>query len=71
MPNEDFDTIDLPAVGEIRARRGTSTIELAGAAKHWHTKWKTAWIDGVVTGGLLSFGVSVIAALIYYYLRSH
>ncbi len=34
------DTFDLKGVGELKARPGTATHELAGMAKYWSDKYK-------------------------------
>ena len=62
----DYANYDLPGVGELRARRGTSTAELAGMAKHWHDKAKSAYIDGFAAGGVFMLLVSAVGASIYW-----
>jgi hypothetical protein len=37
---------EVPGVGELMARPGTSTAELAGAASFWYKKYQTAYSDG-------------------------
>jgi len=71
MDEKNYETLELPGVGEIRARRGTSTLELAGAVKHWHDRAKTAYIDGFVGGSVVTALVSIAGGLAYHYLRSH
>lgn len=61
MENVERESFDIPGIGEIRARKGTSTAELAGAAAFWHNKYKSAWKDGFVTA-LLAIGTIGIAA---------
>jgi len=58
---EDFVTNEIPGVGEIRARRGTSTAELAGAASFWHKKYQHAWRDGFMSACVV-LGLAGIAA---------
>lgn len=41
MPNE-YETHDIPDIGEFRAKRGTATSELAGAASYWNREWRLA-----------------------------
>jgi hypothetical protein len=55
---------DIPGIGIVRAREGTSTAELAGAVKFWHDKCMSARRDGFIGGTvftllftLCSFGV--------------
>jgi len=69
MPNEEYQTIEVPAVGEIRARVGTSTLELAGAVKVWHDKAMSARIDGFVGGAAFGIMFSVCSFGAYYLLR--
>lgn len=52
---------DIPGVGEVRARAGTSTAELAGAAKFWHDKYQTAWRDGALAASLVIGLAGIIA----------
>jgi len=40
MQSQEFESFEVPGVGEVRARAGTSTVELAGAVKYWHDKYK-------------------------------
>lgn len=70
MSSENYESVDLPGVGEIRARPGTSTLELAGAAKHWHNKYKSAKIDGFISGASLVVILEVVIVAAYYCLRS-
>jgi hypothetical protein len=49
VENVERDTFDIPGIGEFKARRGTSTAELAGAAAFWHQKSKSAWRDGFLS----------------------
>lgn len=44
--SEGYETNEVPGVGEIRARKGTSTSELAGAAHYWSSKYAAAHKDG-------------------------
>jgi hypothetical protein len=69
MVSRDYETVDVPAVGEIRARAGTSTIELAGAVKVWHDKYQTAYFHGFVRGAFAIAALDLVAALLYYFLR--
>lgn len=64
----EYATVDLPGPGEIRARKGTSTLELAGAAKHWHDKSKSAYIDGFTGGGVVGVLISLATFGVYYLL---
>lgn len=65
--SENYETVELPGVGEIRARPGTSTFELAGAAKFWHDKCQSARRDGFL-GGVTFTTLFFIFALVGYYL---
>lgn len=51
MPIEESKTSvnEVPGVGTLRARAGTSVAELAGAVSFWHKKAETAWKDGFLT----------------------
>ncbi len=50
MASKEYESYDLPAVGEVRARSGTSTAELAGAVKVWYDRYQTARKDGFIAG---------------------
>ncbi len=58
---EERQSFSIPAVGDVRARLGTSTAELAGAAKFWHDKSKHAWRDGFISACVV-LGIAGIAA---------
>lgn len=60
---------DIPGVGEVRARAGTSTAELAGAAKFWHDKYQTAWRDGFISASLVGSLVGIGAYLAIHFLQ--
>ena len=66
---KEREVIDLPGVGEIRARPGTSTMALAGAAKFWHDKYQSARKDGFIAAVSLIATLEVIAGIIYHYWR--
>lgn len=64
---------DIEGVGEIRARAGTSTSELAGAASFWQkqarlaqSKNATAWRDGFLTAVV---STSLIFGLVMWLLK--
>jgi hypothetical protein len=71
---QESESFEIPGVGELRARPGTSTAELAGAVKVWHDKYQTAhtsgFIDGAVGVGALIFFVELLATGLYFYLRN-
>jgi len=69
MQNEEYETLDLPGVGELRARKGTSTLELAGAVKFWHDKYNSARLDGFIGGSAFSLLFSACCFGVYYLLR--
>lgn len=69
MPNEKYETIEVPGVGEIRAREGTSTLELAGAVKFWHDKYQSARLDGFVGGSVFTLMFCICSFGVYYILR--
>ena len=64
------DVIELPGVGEIRARPGTSTMELAGAASFWAKKYKSARKDGFVAGVTLMATLNILCLIAYTFIRS-
>jgi len=66
----EYENYEVPGVGEVRARLGTSTAELAGAVKFWHDKYNSARTDGFIAGVVFSglFGLLCYAA--YYLSRS-
>ncbi len=59
MSNE-FVNEEVPGVGRINGRAGTSTIELAGAVNFWHQKYQTAWRSGF---GTATFTYALFAAI--------
>lgn len=59
---------ELPGIGEIRAREGTSTVELAGAVKFWHDKYKSARTDGFIGGVAFSTMFAICSFGAYYLL---
>ncbi len=61
METSERVSFDLPGVGELKARPGTSTAELAGMASFWHKKSKTAWRDGFISACVI-LGLAGIAA---------
>ena len=69
---DERESIELPGVGELRGRPGTSTMALAGAAKFWHDKYQSARRDyqsarrdGFIAASIL-IAVAEVAALIVY-----
>ena len=62
---------ELPGVGELRGRPGTSTMELAGMAAFWHGKFKTAKRDGFIAGASVSAVLVTALNIAIHYLRSH
>ncbi len=69
LAEEKYENIDVPGVGEVRGRVGTSTIELAGAVKFWHDKAKTAYVDGFATGSLIGVVCSALVVAVFFLLR--
>lgn len=70
MEKQNYDTFDVPAVGELRARPGTAVHEMAGAVKYWHDKAKTAHVDGFVAGGFVVVFAELLGYSIYYVIRN-
>lgn len=68
---EEYVSNEVPGVGEVRARKGTSTVELAGAVSFWHSKYQEARKDGFIAAITVMCIVESIAGVLYYYLRSH
>lgn len=70
----ESEVFDIPGVGELPARKGTSTYELAGAVKVWHDKYqkahKSGVIDGAVGGIALILLVELLGFATYYFLWS-
>jgi hypothetical protein len=64
---KSYETVELPGVGEIRARAGTSTLELAGAAKFWYDKYQSARTDGFIGGVSLVCIVELVLGTAYYF----
>jgi hypothetical protein len=69
MSQKEYESLELPGVGEIRARPGTSTLELAGAAKFWHDKYKSARLDGFIGGVSISAMAALIVGAVLYLWR--
>lgn len=69
LEQESYESVELPGVGEIRARKGTSTIELAGAAKYWYDKHKSAFVDGFAGGAVAVLLLELLAGGVYFLLR--
>jgi len=65
-----LETVEVPGVGEVRGKPGTSTIELAGAASYWYKRWKTAHIDGVIAGVALTVFSELLLGAAYYLIRN-
>lgn len=66
MSEQNLETFDIPGIGELRARPGTSTAELAGAVKYWHDKAQSARWDGFIAGGSFSFMVTLVGFALYH-----
>lgn len=69
MSEQNLETFDIPGIGELRARPGTSTAELAGAVKYWHDKYQKARLDGFIGGAGFAFMFSLVSYGAYYLLR--
>jgi hypothetical protein len=67
--SDDYETHDLPGIGNVRARRGTSTVELAGAVKYWHDKCVSARRDGFLGGAVFTLLVMVCGFGMFHLLR--
>lgn len=65
-----YKTVEVPGFGEIKARRGTSTVELAGAVKVWHDKAMSGRIDGFISGAATVFMLDLLIAGLYFYFRN-
>lgn len=70
---QKYESIELPAVGEIKARPGTATYELAGAAKYWYDKYQSvkapernSRINSFIAGAGIIVLVDIIAFFIYH-----
>lgn len=62
--SDDYVNNEVPGLGDVRARVGTSTAELAGAAKFWHEKSKVAWRNGFACAVSLCAAVAAIATYV-------
>lgn len=69
MSENESQSFDLPGIGEFRAKKGTSTAELAGAVKFWHEKYSDAHRDGFLAGSAFTFMFMLCSAGVYYILR--
>ncbi len=72
MASSKYDAFEIPGVGEIQAREGTSTHELAGAVKVWHDRYQEAhnqiWAarrQGTIAGIAMLSMVEIFALVIY------
>jgi len=70
MESEEYVSVEVPGLDAVRGRQGTSTVVLAGAAKHWANKAKTAKIDGLVAGITLTLFAELLLGVGYYIIRS-
>lgn len=85
-PESNYSTFELDEVGEFRAKKGTATHELAGAAVYWQRECKTiearynAWSlkalrskfwDGFLTGAISATLIAATAVLIFNLTRNH
>ena len=68
MSFPEYENFDVPGVGEVRARKGTSTAELAGAVKFWHDKYQSARLDGFIGGSVFTLLVSLCGFGVFYLL---
>lgn len=70
MEKHTFETFEIPGVGELKARQGTSTAELAGAVKYWHDRYQTEVVSvrqaAFIAGGVLASLVYLIGSSIYW-----
>lgn len=66
MASNDYEAVEVPGVGELRARKGTSTLELAGAVKFWHDKYKSARLDGFIAGASMVSLLGLLSAAAYF-----
>lgn len=70
MESSKFDVFDdIPGIDSFKAREGTSTHVLAGAAKFWHDKSKSARLDGFIGGVSLLAMAEILAVAVYYLAR--
>lgn len=70
MSETDYVVSEVPGVGEVKARRGTSTAELAGAVKYWHDRYQneanTPFKTGFLSGLTLSGFAFLLGHVVYY-----
>lgn len=70
MEKEAYESFEIPGVGELRARQGTSNFELAGAVKYWHDRYQTEVASvrlASFTGGVVfTTLIGVISYAIYW-----
>lgn len=70
--SEGFESHEVPGVGEVLSRRGTSTSSLAGAAHYWSKKYATArkdgWRDGFISACVTIALAAMVAASVLHYL---
>jgi len=67
MSNENYQSVEVPGVGELRGRPGTSTVELAGAVKFWHDKYTSARLDGFIGGVSITAMLALFAGVAFYF----
>lgn len=70
MSEPSYESVELPGVGELHGRKGTSTMELAGIGKYWHDKYQSARTDGLIAGASAVFMLDLLVAGLYFYLRN-
>lgn len=67
MSVQERESIELPGVGELRGRPGTSTMELAGAASFWYKKYQSARKDGFIAAVTVIAALELLGGIIYHY----
>ena len=59
---------DIPGVGEVMAREGTSTAMLVGAVAFWSKKSKSAWRDGFLSATIFYACLTIAGVIVTHYL---
>ena len=64
-----YETHEVPGIGQVKTRQGTSVAVFAGAAKYWSDKAKTAYVEGFTGGAITGVCLSLCLFGIYLLLR--
>jgi hypothetical protein len=59
---------EVPGVGDVLAREGTSTAMLIGAVSFWSKKSKSSWRDGFLSATIFYACLTIAGVIVTHYL---